>query len=244
MSSVLERMERQAVLLEKRSHQDDIDFLVEYERREWRERHLRLKASGDPIASFLTGTNVELIYASKAPGTAKNTFTTEVQINDTAGMGNQAVLPAKFWNPAHADRTGIRIVAHGILGTTGAPTFTWTCRLGAAASTTAAIALGTAALTAGTGVATKGWEFEGDFVLETLAAAGANSTGRGAGMVTSPLGLASPFAGELWGGGTQPGTVATVDASIDNFINFNVACSASSASNTITLLQLLVYGLN
>lgn len=242
--NVLERMERQAVILEHASHRDDLDFLVEYERLRWREKHLRLKVAGDPVASFLTGTNVELLYASKAAGTAKNTFTTEVQINDTAAMGNQAVLPAKFWNTQHAERVGIRIVAHGILGTTGGPTFTWTCRLGAAGSITAAIALGSAAATAATGVSNKGWEFEGDVIMEALGAAGTNSTIRGAGMLTSPAGLATPFAAELWGGGAQPGTVATVDASIDNFINFNAACGTSNASNTITLLQLLVYGLN
>lgn len=36
--------------------------------------------------SFLTGTNTELIYASLVAGTAKASFTSEVQINDTAGM--------------------------------------------------------------------------------------------------------------------------------------------------------------
>ena len=40
------------------------------------------------------------------------------------------------------------------------------------------------------------------------------------------------------------GTVATVDTSITNYINFNVACSSSSSSNTITLQQLIVLGLN
>ena len=55
-------------------------------------------------------------------------------------------------------------------------------------------------------------------------------------------GLAAPYIYPLWGGGATPGTVATVDHSIANYINFNVACSASSASNSITLQQLLVLG--
>lgn len=195
--------------------------------------------------SFYTGTSVELLYASTAPGTAKNTFTTEVQINDTAGMGVQCHLPADFWfpNKPNSIGRGIRVVARGILSTTGTPTFTFTVRLGAAGSITAAIALGSAAITTGSGVTNQAWEFEGDFILEAIGAAGANSTGRGTGQMQGG-GLASPFNFPLWGGAASPGTVATVDTSITNYVNFNVACSASSASNTVTLQQLLVYGLN
>lgn len=195
--------------------------------------------------SFLTGTNAELIYVNTAAGTAKNTFTTEVTINDTAGMGAQASLPAFFFpsSPTTAGKT-IRIQARGILSSTGTPTYTFTTRLGVAGSTSAAIILGSAALTTGSGVTNQIFEFEGDVTLSAPAgAAGANTTARGTGLIQSP-GLASPFVASLFGGAASPGTVATVDTSITNFINFNVACSASSASNTITLLHLLVYGLN
>jgi hypothetical protein len=195
--------------------------------------------------SFLTGTNAELIYVNTAAGTAKNTFTSEVQINDTAGMGAQASLPAFFFpsSPTTAGKT-VRIVARGIFSTTGTPTYTFTCRLGAAGSTSAAIVLGSAALTTGSGVTNQMFEFEGDFTLNAPAgAAGANTTARGTGLIQSP-GLASPFTGALFGGAASPGTVATIDTSITNYINFNVACSASSASNSITLLHLLVIGMN
>ncbi len=195
--------------------------------------------------SFLTGTNVEVIYANTAPGTAKNTFTSEVTINDTAGMGAQASLPPFFFQST-PQTTGkaLRIVGRGILSSTGTPTYTFTCRLGTAGSTSAAILLGSAALTTGSGVTNQLFDFQGDVVIQAPAgAAGANTTARGTGLVTSP-GLASPFMGALFGGAATPGTVATVDTSITNYINFNVACSASSASNTITLLQLMVFGLN
>lgn len=194
--------------------------------------------------SFLTGTNTELIYMNTSPGTAKNTFTTEVQINDTAGMGVQAHLPPDFWLPNQTSLgKAIRVVARGILSSTATPTYTFTLRLGAAGSTTAAIVLGSAALTTGSTVTNQVWEFEGDIILKAIGAAGANSTVQGQGLLTSP-GLASPFVYALWAGAASPGTVATVDTSITNFFNFNVACSASSASNTITLQQLVVIGLN
>lgn len=192
--------------------------------------------------SFVTGTSTELIYVNTASGTAKNTFTTEVQINDTAGMGTQAELPPFFFAPPYGVGKALRIRACGILSSTATPTYTFTLRLGAAASVTAAIILGSAALVTGATVTNQLWEFEGDVVMRAIGT-GANSTVQGLGTLTSG-GLASPFTYPLFGGAASPGTVATVDTSITNFLNFNVACSASSASNSIQLLQLEVFGLN
>jgi len=100
-----------------------------------------------------------------------------------------------------------------------------------------------AALATGSGVTNQLSEFEGDIVMRTIGAAGANSTVQGLGVVGCG-GLASPFSYPIWGSAASPGTVATVDTSITNYFNFNVACSASSASNSITLLQLLIIGRN
>lgn len=195
--------------------------------------------------SFLTYTNTEVIYANTTAGTAKASFTSEAQINDTAGMGVQAHLPPDFFQASpRATGQGIRIVARGILSSTGTPTYTFTIRSGIAGNTTAAIMLGSAALTTGTGVTNQPWELQGDVFLVSQGAAGANSTLRGMGTIISP-GLASPFMYGVGAGAslTTP-TVATFSADITNYINFNVACSASSASNSIQLQQLIVYGLN
>ncbi|MDQ0923337.1 hypothetical protein QF038_001845 [Pseudarthrobacter sp. W1I19] len=195
--------------------------------------------------SFLTGTNTELIYANTAAGTAKASFTSEVAINDVAGMGAQASLPPFFFSSSPTTTgKGFAIVARGILSSTATPTYTFTLRLGAAGSTTAAIILGSAALTTGSGVTNQVWEFTGEFFIQAPAgAAGANTTGRGTGMLKSP-GIASPFMAALFGGAASPGTVATIDTSITNYFNFNVTCSASSASNSIQLQQLEIFGLN
>lgn len=194
--------------------------------------------------SALTGTYTELIYSSTAAGTAKSAFTTEVQINDTTGMGVQAELPPNFWIPSNTSvGKTIRIVARGILSSTGTPTYTFTVRGGAAAAITGGILLGSSTITTGSGVTNQIWEFEGDISMKTMGAAGANSTLTGTGLVTG-AGFASPFIYPIYGGGATPGTVSTFDTSITNYINFNVACSANSASNTITLQHLLVLGLN
>lgn len=191
--------------------------------------------------SFLTGTNTELIYANDTAFTAKNTFTTEVTINDQTGGGPAVFLPQGFINYS---RKGLWVVASGILSSTGTPTYTFTLRSGTIANTTAAILLGSAALTTATTITTKGFEFEGRIVFKDPSGSGAATSGTGAGMLTCPAGLASPFTYELWGGAAQPGTFSTFDPTIQNFLNFNVVCSASSASNSIQLLQLVVLGLN
>lgn len=192
--------------------------------------------------SNYTGTNVEVLYGNAGQvGTAKASFTSEVQINDTAGMGVQAFIPARFWSPYYSEDRTLKVEARGILSATGTPTYTFTTRLGAAGSTSTAIVLGSAALTTTSSPTNQIWEFEGYITMKSLGADGTNSTIQGIGSVESP-GLAN--VGALWGGAASPGTVATVDASITNFINFNVACSASNAANSIQILQLFVYGLN
>jgi len=192
--------------------------------------------------SFLTGTNTELLYASTSAGTAKNTFTTEVQINDTTGMGVQFHLPADFWLPNKAQvGRGIRVVARGIVSTTASPTMTFTLRSGAAGNTTSAILLGSAALT-GANTTNSIWEYQGDVVLTSIGAAGTNSTVQGVGSVVSS-GFTT-IVNALYGSAASPGTIATLDTSITNYLNFNAACSVSAAGNSITIQQLLVYGLN
>lgn len=224
------------------------------ERECWRAARRRYVVDGRRVrrvrrvggASFLTGSQSELIATNIVSGTAKNTFTTEAVINDTAAMGAQPVLPAYFWQPGPEGpgHGTLRVVARGIASSTGTPTFTFTVRLGGAASTAGPIIGGTVAITTLTGIASRIWEMEFDFQLRAAAAEGGNSTGLGAGIITGPLAFAAPGTAEIWGGAAQPGTVATVDVSIVNHLNVNAACGTSSASNGLTLLQELMLGLN
>lgn len=197
-------------------------------------------------ASFVTGSQSELIATNIVSGTAKNSFTSEATINDTAAMGAQPMLPAYYWQPGPEGpgHGTLRVTLRGLVSSTATPTFTWTVRLGGAVSTAGPIIGGTTTLTTLTGISNQLWEMEFDFQLRTAAAEGGNSTGLGAGLLSSPAGLASPGVYAVWGGAAQPGTVSTVDISIVNHLNVNAACSASSASNGLTLLQELLMGLN
>lgn len=195
--------------------------------------------------SFLTGTNVETIYTSTATFNL-NTFTTEAPLNKGATTPVQAHIPPDFWLPTNSQTgRGIRIVARGIVSSTGTPSYTWTVRLGAS-GITGPIVLGSAALATASGVSNVPWNLEGDVILEVLGAAGGNSTVRGIGtLLTDGYSAATTTRlYQLYGGAASPGTVATVDTSITNYINLDITCTASSASNTITLQQMEVYGLN
>jgi len=177
------------------------------------------------------------LYRSVAAGTAQNTFTSERVLHDIAGMGPRAVLPANWVKPGDIAVKAIYYRAMGIVGCTATPTFTWTLRLGANATTTAAIVLGTAALTMQSGVTNQTWKLEGEIIPTVIGDVGANSTVRGTGMMDC-MGIASPFEGifNASASATAP-TVATVDWSIANYFGLNITCSASSASNTVTLLS-------
>lgn len=176
-------------------------------------------------------------YRLTSAGTAQNTFTTERVLHDIAGAGARPVVPANTVKPGDVGVKAFYYRAMGIVGCTGTPTFTWTLRLGSNASTTAAIVAGTAALTMQSGVTNQTWWLEAEIIPTIIGDAGANSTVRGTGVMHC-MGIASPFMGifNASASATAP-TVATVDWSIANYFNLNIACSASNVANTVQLLS-------
>ena len=195
--------------------------------------------------SYYTGTVTELLYASSAAGATLSSWTTETLLNSTATMGVQANIPPNFWFPnGNQVGRGIRVTARGILSTTSSgPAYTFNLRGGATNNTsTTPILAGTAANTIAANLTNVVWEFTTDIILQTIGAAGANSTVRSVGTLT--IGGLAASAWPIWGGGASPGTVATVDTSIVNYLNLTATSNANNASNAVTLSQLLVFGLN
>src|SRR6266702_82247 len=205
-------------------------------------------AAGLGPGSFLTGTSAELIYSNGTAGAAINFGSTgEVVLNTVAGMGPQPIIPPYFFLPGGNNiGRALRVVARGVYSTTSAPTFTFTNRLGAAASVSASIIGITGAIVAGTTQTSIGWEQEFDVQLTILGGTGANSTVRGFGECTMGLTNITLTGGFITGGAaaSATGTVATVDISITNYLNVNGNCGYASASNILQVLQLLVFGLN
>lgn len=206
----------------------------------------------DERGSFLTGTNTELIYSNGAAGTAKNTFTTEFQINDTAAMGPVPVLPPYFFLPQGGLNKAIKIVARGLTTTTTvAPTWQHFVRFNAGApaipptgpnvgSTPSTASLAALSMT------NLLWEYEADMQLVTLGAAGANSTIRGLGNFTAQTNnsVLASLTVPIFGNNASPGTIATFDISATTNITYSVACGTSNAANQVQLLQLFIFGMN
>lgn len=199
--------------------------------------------------SFVTGTNCELLYSNTAIGAVKSNFTSEAQINDAASMGTQPVISGFFFQPnaSSAGKT-IKIVARGIVSSTGTPNFGINARLNTAINTiTGPIALGSSPIAGPptvSGASNLAWVFDGDFFLVApKEPTGANSSILGVGNLG---GAAFTANGSLFANAaTNPTTaLASIDIGQAYYITISATCSAASASNTITLQQLLVYGLN
>jgi hypothetical protein len=191
--------------------------------------------------SFQTGTQSELLYSANAAGTQLNTFTTEDNLQKTLPP---VIIPAGFFFNLSGTGKSLSLRAQGRLGTTSAPTFTWSIRILTSTTWSAGgILLGaTAATTAGTTQTLAPWTMEVDIVMRTLSIGGA-STVVTMGTVTSPLGLASPFATTIPANNTAP-TVTTVDNSVTYYLFLSAACGTNNASNLIELQTLKVWGDN
>lgn len=195
--------------------------------------------------SFLTGTGAELIYVNNASGTAKNTFTAEALVNDTAGAGPQPFLPQGFF--AGSSRKALKLVVRGIIGaTSAAPTWQILIRAGANGNITGPI-LGESDTFTGLASTSILFELEEDITIGDSAGytigTGA-TTVRGQGTLRCPKG-ASPFGAQVFAGsGGQPGSITNFDPSIGNYLNVSAVCGTSNAANQIQITQFLVFGLN
>ena len=191
--------------------------------------------------SFLTGTQSEVLYASIATGTQLNAFTSEDNLQKTLPP---VIIPAGYFYNLASQGKSLKIKAAGRIGTTSAPTFTWTIRLLTTVAWSAGgINLGTTgAITAGTTQTLAPWFLDCEFILRTLSTGGA-STGALMGEVRSPLGLASPFAATIPANNTAF-TSTTLDNSQTYYLYLSAACGTSNAANLIELDLLKVYGEN
>ena len=191
--------------------------------------------------SFITGTQNEVLYSYASASTNLATFTAEDNLQKTFPP---VIIPAGFFLNAGATGKTLKIKAAGQLGTTSAPTFTWSIRLLTSTTWSAAgILLGSsAALTAGTTQTLAPWFLDVDVTLRTLSIGGA-STVVTMGQVSGPLALATPFAGTIPANNTTV-TATTVDNSVQYYLFLSAACGTSNAANLINLQSLKVYGEN
>ncbi|SRR6266568_400009 len=191
--------------------------------------------------SFYTATNAELLYTLPAAVT-KNTYTTEAVFSAVAGTTPVCLLPGNYFidNPNPVGRS-LYLVARGIIANTAAATFAVNLGFDTTAGTKAnnvAVMAATAPVATFTAPFTfEAWMTCTAFASTTMtlqingtwAMEGANSAG--AAVATA---LRTSFQTSL----------TTLVPSTSYYIELFGTWSASSASNTTTLHQMLLWGLN
>ena len=196
--------------------------------------------------SALTGTWTECIFSNVGDFTTLSSFTSEASL--LGGQNQQPVLPSLFFNDNRARGRVLRLFGMGVLSSTSTPTYLFTIRLGTTlgSSYLSGTQVGcTAAITTASSITNKEFWFEFNLICRTPGLGSGNTTLAGAGYVSSPGGFASPFSYAIQP--TTPDTAtwtATIDASSTHYVNISCTCSASSASNAITLKHLTASGLN
>jgi hypothetical protein len=210
---------------------------------------------GEGPGSFLTGTQTELIFASRTAAT-QVTFASTGEVTITAGiteLGTTAGtinlgLPANHFGANNGVGRVVRVVARGNYNTTASPTFTFGLRMVSAAG---ALQATSGALTGGATVTNMPWQWECDMVGITVGPT-TTATCRVTGMVwlTQALTGGTPQVGVFCAGsafGTPTPATPTgagFDSTIANALVATGNTGTASVSNALQLMEILVFGLN
>jgi len=191
--------------------------------------------------SFITGTQEELLYSLTSPVT-KNTYTTAAAFTGVAGTNTVCAIPAGFLinnNPGPLGRC-LKLDVMGTIANTAAATFAVTLNMNTTPGTNTTNVTVFAA-TAPTASVTASWWMQAIFTCTAFTTSSAtyqvNGTWRqeaaASGAALGTAGLTGGFSGTLAG-----------DPRVTQYLELFGTWSASSASNTTTVQQMLLQGLN
>lgn len=192
--------------------------------------------------SFYTGTQAELLYTLNAAVT-KNTYTTEAAFSGVAGTNTVCSVPPGYFatdNPGPVGRS-LCLKAMGTIANTSAATFAINLGLGTTPGTKAN-SVGVLTATAPVASVTAPWALEAWYTCTAFATSTislqVNGTWRQEAVASGGAGSASAlmtgFQAALTG----------IDPRVQLYVELFGTWSASSASNTTTLQQMLLWGLN
>jgi hypothetical protein len=198
--------------------------------------------------TFLTGTNTELLYVMPAAGAALANSSAQAIISGNTSTNPPYQLLALnnlFGSPSYGfSGRALRVVARGIVATTGTPTLTIVCGLNTTQGTaTPAITLAaTGAFTTASGIANGVWELEFGIDINSL------------GITTSSLDALGSFRLGVGNNATTTAAVVymvgsaaaitTVNPQTAYWVELAAKWGTASASNTITCFQFEIFGLN
>lgn len=187
-------------------------------------------------------TQAELLYTLTSAVT-KNTYTTEAAFSGVAGTNTVCSLLAGYFlgdNPNPVGRS-LKLKAMGTIANTAAATFAVNLGLDTAPGTKANSTTVYAA-TAPTAAVTALWDLEAEYTCTAFATSTMSLQVNGhwtqsataSGAALGSAGLRSDFQGSLTG----------IDPRVQLYFELFGTWSASSASNTTTLQQMFLWGLN
>jgi hypothetical protein len=192
--------------------------------------------------SFITGTQAELLYTLSAAVT-KNTYTTEAAFSGVAGTNTVCTLPAGWALNEGVNPVGrsLYLKAEGIIANTAAATFAVQLGLDPTAGTKNQGIAVNAAYTP-TSAVTAPWHLEAWYTITAFATSTMTLQVNGKIEYESVAAGGAPTTTRQCAG--FQGTHAGIDPRVANYIELFGTWSASSASNTTTLHQMLLFGLN
>lgn len=192
--------------------------------------------------SFFTGTQAELLYVMPAPVT-KNTYTTIAAISGVAGTNTICSIPPGFLtneNPNPVGKT-LLLEAFGTIANTAAATFALALNINPTVATSTGN-VSTAGTFTPTAAVTAPWWLRAYITCTAFATSTATYQINGTYREESAATGAAPNATGLTSGFS--GSIASLDPRVTQYVELFGTWSASSASNTTTVQQMILWGLN
>lgn len=183
---------------------------------------------------------IRSIFSNIADHTALSSFTSEASL--LAGTNYIPAFPALFFDGKDKSGLWFELECSGVLSCTGTPTYTFGVRMGPL-GTVSDPAIGvSAAITCASGITNKWWRLYLRALVRSPQQGSTNTSISVDGFVVSPGGFAAPYmyALEPTTPDTATWTASAFSSLVQNYVQVSVACSASSASNTITLKNITV----
>lgn len=190
--------------------------------------------------SFTTATQVETLSVNSAVGSAQNTFTSAQVISPLSAA---AYVGSNFFLPSSGIGGSLLVKAYGVLSTTSTPNFT----IGVCADSTQGTyngsgVMATSATTAmPSSITNAPWELE---VIITCSAVGNSGGFLADGKWTLWSTTTTPLSLRVSSSTANPNTAYTLSTEAAYYIELFGAWGTSNSSNSITVYNMLVQGLN
>lgn len=196
--------------------------------------------------SWTTGTQAEALAVGSANGSAYSASTTATVVSPFSGAG---YCPANFWLPSYGVSKSLYVIAKGVLSTTSTPNLTLAVEANTTQGTSAAVinVAGTGVLAStgtiaqASGVTNINWELD---CLISCVTTGSSGTFLAHGIVKWYTTATAIQTARISSSSANPNTVATLSTQSAYYIELAALWGTNSSSNTLTVYDYAVLGLN